>query len=290
MESKTKHRMLGIAVVAGLAILIYPFVGSNNLSGEKALVKAPDFPEQATQLAVGDDVVGMPGGGAEQAASIAPPDQNGVTAPQMDTSVKPAASSAPNVVNINDVAVQPKNAAADVPATMEPAEKAAVTTDVQSADPGRISSPIVENKTKAAKIRSLQKKIASKPVKKLASADRVRSDIPAAHSHSRIKQAALSSYKNQPIENNGLMDLKSAVYVIQLGSFKQKSNALRLVNRLRAKGYRAFIQSVDASSGKNTRVFVGPEHQQASARQVASQLNKEMQLHGIVISYKPFTL
>lgn len=280
MESKTKHRILGIAVVAGLAVLMYPFMaGNNNLPSEKALVKAPDFPEQATQISVGDDIVGMPG--ADQAASISQP---AMTTQQIDATPKQDGS---NVVNISKVAEDAQKAAADVPATIEPAEQAAVKTDAKPEEQGRITSPIVDNK--AAKIRSLQKKIASKPVKKLAKASRVR-DLPVIHS--RItKQASLASYKNSRIDNNGLMDLKSAAYVIQLGSFKQKANALRLVNKLRAKGYRAFIQSMEASSGSsNTRVFVGPEHQQASARLVASQLNKEMQLHGIVISYKPFTL
>ena len=50
------------------------------------------------------------------------------------------------------------------------------------------------------------------------------------------------------------------------------------------------IQRVDLSSGENTRVFVGPEHQQASARLVATSLEKDMRLHGIVISYQPFSL
>ncbi len=274
MESKTKHRLLGVAVVAGLAVLMYPFMaGNNNLPSEKALVKAPDFPEQATQITVGtEDVVGMPG--ADVATN--PPEQNAAVTPQADADTKKDGA---NVVNISNVAAEPQKAAAVVPPAAEPEKK--------SEDQGHITSPIVDNKVKAAKIRSLQKKIASRPVKKLANASRVK-DLPVIHSRIK-KQASLASYKNSPIENNGLMDLKSAAYVIQLGSFKQKANALRLVNKLRAKGYRAFIQSVD-SSGGNTRVFVGPEHQQASARLVASQLSKEMQLHGIVISYKPFTL
>lgn len=274
MESKTKHRLLGVAVVAGLAVLMYPFMaGNNNLPSEKALVKAPDFPEQATQITVGtEDVVGMPG--ADVATN--PPEQNAAVTPQADADVKKDST---NVVNISNVAAEPQKAAAEIPAVVEPGKK--------SEDQGHITSPIVDNKVKAAKIRSIQKKIASRPVKKLANASRVK-DLPVIHSRIK-KQASLAAYKNSSVDNNGLMDLKSAAYVIQLGSFKQKANALRLVNKLRAKGYRAFIQSVD-SSGGNTRVFVGPEHQQASARLVASQLNKEMQLHGIVISYKPFTL
>jgi DedD protein len=110
--------------------------------------------------------------------------------------------------------------------------------------------------------------------------------------YSKISTGTKASlaYKQAPIDNNGLLQLKKSAWVIQMGSFKQKSNALKLVNKLRAKGYRAFIQNVNMASGENTRVFVGPEHQQASARIVATELANDMKLHGIVISYKPFTL
>jgi len=102
--------------------------------------------------------------------------------------------------------------------------------------------------------------------------------------------SAIKANRHQPLDNNGLLQLKKSAWVIQLGSFKEKSNALRMVNKLRASGYRAFIQHVSGNGGQNTRVFVGPEQQQASARIVASELESNLKLHGIVISYKPFSL
>jgi len=65
---------------------------------------------------------------------------------------------------------------------------------------------------------------------------------------------------------------------------------LRLVNQLRASGYRAFIQQVATLEGNSTRVFVGPETKFASAHALANQLESSMRLHGIVISYKPLAL
>lgn len=93
-----------------------------------------------------------------------------------------------------------------------------------------------------------------------------------------------------PLDNNGLISLKSAAWVIQMGSFKNKTNALRLVNQLRASGYRAFIQRTSTALGESTRVFVGPENKQANARALASRLETDMHLRGIVISYKPLVL
>ena len=89
-----------------------------------------------------------------------------------------------------------------------------------------------------------------------------------------------------PVNSDGLLSLKNAVWVIQVGSFKNKANALRLVNQLRASGYKAFIQQF----ANNTRVFVGPEIKQGSARALASRLESELQIRGIVLSYKPLAL
>jgi cell division septation protein DedD len=42
--------------------------------------------------------------------------------------------------------------------------------------------------------------------------------------------------------------------------------------------------------GNNTRVLVGPEHKQAQARALASRLQNELHIQGMVVSYKPLTL
>jgi DedD protein len=93
-----------------------------------------------------------------------------------------------------------------------------------------------------------------------------------------------------PIDENGLAKLKSAAWVIQIGSYKDKTNALRMVNQLRENGYNAFIQQITTALGDHTRVFVGPEIKLNSARALAGKLQNEMHIQGIVISYKPLTL
>ncbi|HLB42143.1 MAG TPA: SPOR domain-containing protein [Gammaproteobacteria bacterium] len=99
-----------------------------------------------------------------------------------------------------------------------------------------------------------------------------------------------SSITKLPLDNNGLIHLKGSVWVIQLGSFKDKSDALRLTNRLRLNGYKAFIQQVTTSFGNSTRVFVGPEYQQALAFELVQRLENHMHIRGVVVSYKPLTL
>jgi DedD protein len=86
------------------------------------------------------------------------------------------------------------------------------------------------------------------------------------------------------------MKVTRAVWVIQVGSFKEKENALRIVNRLRSKGYHAFIKQFSTASGMHTRVLVGPEDKKIAAYTLAAQIKNEMHLQGVVINYKPLAL
>jgi cell division septation protein DedD len=106
------------------------------------------------------------------------------------------------------------------------------------------------------------------------------------------KSPSLTALKltRSPIEDNAQMKLNSAVWVLQIGSFKNKSNALRIVNQLRANGYKAFIQKMSTALGEQTRVFVGPEYKRSNARALADRLRSEMHIQAIVVSYKPLTL
>lgn len=51
-----------------------------------------------------------------------------------------------------------------------------------------------------------------------------------------------------------------------------------------------FIRDLTTAAGHSTRVFVGPENKRNSARVMAIQLEKDLNLHGIVLNYKPLDL
>ncbi len=299
MESKTKHRILGIVVVAGLAVLAYPLIqGNSSPTAEQAMVKAPPFPDQAIQVTSTDTDSVQPQSLTPDAPSPAISDSSSIT-----VETPPAEPATNGVVNISTPSVNDLAATPAVQTDATPAANAAVESQAMAAAPAVDASPAVKDSAPAtsaennvatdaaavpeeAALAPAAKKSAKKKIAKNKTAKLEQTLV-----NSKITSAsAKAAYKHQPIDNNGLMQIKNAAWVIQLGSFKQKTNALKLVNKLRAKGYRAFIQHVNVASGENTRVFVGPEKQQASARVVASELANDMKLHGIVISYKPFTL
>ena len=74
-------------------------------------------------------------------------------------------------------------------------------------------------------------------------------------------------------------------WAVQLGSFSVPKNALALRDRLRAKGYTAFIESGFTAAGEVSRVFVGPVLDRGRAESSMAKLRREMQLEGIVVRY-----
>jgi|GEM_PF-6888702 len=79
---------------------------------------------------------------------------------------------------------------------------------------------------------------------------------------------------------------KNTAWVVQMGSYRDKTKALSLVNQLRAKGYNAFIQQKNAALGKEIQVLIGPEGKKDAAILTANKLSKEVKLSGEVKIYK----
>lgn len=101
------------------------------------------------------------------------------------------------------------------------------------------------------------------------------------------KPAPAQPTLRSPIKPKKQLSMTSG-WVIQVGSFKNKTNALRLVNRLRQKGYRAFVQTEPTS--EKTKVFVGPQSKRALAHELANRIETDLHIRGFVMNYKPLTL
>jgi len=299
MDSKVKHRILGVIVLAGIAIIAYPFLQkTSGIPDEKSLSEAPPFPDQAIQVSLTD---------SEESATKNNTDAKSNTGTSSSDEEQPDGAinldssvvidiEAPPLINPAELKDSAKNLKPDEETTqnqaannddekqVKPDENSKESTDGAAAgdtdDDGVTETRFSQKKKPAAKT-------AAKPLKQQSSNQK--SSKPVIYSRLGNKEA-ISSYQNRPLDENGLIKMKNAAWVIQLGSFKEKANALRLVNKLRSRGYRAFIQGYSAASGEHTRVFVGPEPKQKNARLVASEIQKEMKMQGIVISYKPFTL
>ena len=285
MEKKTKHRILGILVVIGLVLISLPMLqgGQESSAMNASLVKAPPFPDQAVQ------VNSAPVEAKIQAPQPSPipirdpsqptDDNNSGMNQQPDDTIKmnaanptvnPQPPSMTNPSPVKNAALGNKQQQNNMKAQMM---DKVVTPDVDTYNSPEGTDYIFKNSAHAEDAVAPAPKPAH--VKKANVQQRPRAF--------KVRPAVV---KQPNVDNNGLFKLKNAVWVIQLGSFKNKENALRLVNKLRTSGYRAFIQQ--ASS--HTQVFVGPENKQNSARSLKSKIEAELHISGIVVSYKPLKI
>ncbi len=77
-----------------------------------------------------------------------------------------------------------------------------------------------------------------------------------------------------------------SAWVLQLGSFESRGNAIALRNRLRKNGFRAFVDDIVVSGKKINRVFVGPELVKINTDILKRELKEDMNLNGMVIPYR----
>ncbi|WP_148862654.1 SPOR domain-containing protein [Marinobacter fonticola] len=72
-------------------------------------------------------------------------------------------------------------------------------------------------------------------------------------------------------------------WLVQLGSFGNADNALRLRNKVREKGYAAYTQSIERGDMTLTRVFSGPFVSENEALSAKSRLDKSFSLNSLVM-------
>lgn len=262
MESKTKHRLLGILVVVGLVVILLPFMqsGRESSSTDTTTIKVPAFPDQSVQV---ETPIQEPAPEIETKPTTEP----AIAAPEQPVATTPPATSQTEPQTDASATEQPPLGQEEV--KNQPDD--AITAE-HPVEPTKAAPPIPAPEDSATEVKkNTTSHLKKKTVKQTA--------------HNTAK----SSKKDRQltVKNNDLFNIQEPSWVIQVGDYSKKAQALKVVNQLRAKGYRAFIQQFSTTLGANTRVFVGPENKQADARQLASELNSQMKLHGIVISYKP---
>ena len=80
--------------------------------------------------------------------------------------------------------------------------------------------------------------------------------------------------------------IKQTVWAVQVGSFKKRSNALGLKEKLRKKKMPAFVERIMKKNNQAVyRVRVGPEITRKKAVALKQKLKKEMQLTGLVVKH-----
>lgn len=115
------------------------------------------------------------------------------------------------------------------------------------------------------------------------------------HREAEQKRAAETAAKSvesaRPVQNTPVAPPRKSPAVrdgwaVQVGSFGSENNALRLRDKIRKRGYAAFVDSVNVNGKVSHRVRVGPEAEKSRAELLKRSLQQEMGLKGLVISHK----
>jgi len=291
MEKKTTHRIIGILVVIALIIILLPILfdgGSSKAPTQTAAVKAPPFPEQGTTILAQE----------QQTPTAAP----AATATSLST----------DTVN-QDLGLQASNnSSSDVLLTPDKIEmiNSEPSKDV-TAENTIPSTPAPTNKDTNVTTASVTEKAVVKPTPDLSKQEQVATKIQTTETKSMAsKDSSSLTTPSRPIgktsvtkqvvkpkhstklakAHSDVTKLKHTAWAIQMGSFKNKNNALNLANKLRASGFKAFTREFKSSHGDSIRVYVGPEFKQAQAATLNDQIQKSINMRGIVISYLPLEM
>lgn len=96
--------------------------------------------------------------------------------------------------------------------------------------------------------------------------------------------ASASPESPEPADKAEYSQALKGAWLVQLGSFGNEKNALRLRDQVREKGYAAYTQSVARGDLTLTRVFSGPFVSEDEARSAKSRLDKSFKLNSLVMS------
>lgn len=266
MDTKRTQRILGILVIIALVLILFPLMfGKNDAHTQITTTAEPPFPEQQqpTSATVAES--------NQEANNSLPADPS---EPNPTATVKPNKSNTATSAPISDI--QTQNDAEISPAiALEVNNK--VTPEVQAlktAKPDETISIDSENRVSI-----------EEPVIPVVNQKAIKS-ISLSKKQVTAKAKALSASNHE-----NLVNLNSKAWAVQMGSFKNKENARVLADRLRSAGFKAFTKEVKSAKGSTqVRVYIGPEFKQASAIKLSADIEKVMNMQGVVIAYKPLAL
>lgn len=81
-------------------------------------------------------------------------------------------------------------------------------------------------------------------------------------------------------------DPQLATWAVQVGSFSTEENAVRLRDKLRKLGFRAYTEVLEEDGKQVTRVRVGPELDEDRAKKLREELKTKGKIDGIVVRHR----
>ena len=98
------------------------------------------------------------------------------------------------------------------------------------------------------------------------------------------------AYRDASSQNEPISIARPQAWIVELGSFTERSKAEALVTQLNAKNIRVFTDNVYSDNGSITRVYAGPVISRVTADALLKNIEHELHIKGTVIYFNPLEL
>lgn len=312
MDTPTKQRLVGAAVLIALAVIFLPMLVKGPAPDSGVADVPLDMPQQPDDIETRELPLVVPQAGEGGVTGPAPVETEGERLPTVDTAdaadaAEPATAMQPASVAGGDYAVHfgayaTRQDAATVVGQLRgsqlPGYSEQTTLDGRQAWRVRIGPFATRADAEAARLRAAHVRDdvrarvvvldadeetsgASQPV---ASAERA---APKTEPLPPEPAAATAAAKPEPARPAPAAPAPKPAasgtgFAVQVGAFGNAAEAAKLRDRLRAAGFTAFTEGVQSDKGRLTRVRVGPVLTRAEAERLRAQLGAKAGVSGIV--------
>lgn len=258
-----KQRLIGAAVLIALGVIFIPMLltgDGNFLSGdsESNVPPKPMYELEAPRVLPLDkrtqssEPVGEPASKATDASA--------------DKAIKPEDAVKSDATT--------ESASSETAKTAEQSDKTQAATESVAVRKQGTEKPAVA-KTEAKQVEETSQS-ADKTAKTSTANEKVTTAKPAESTASTAEKPATESTAKKPIVSG---------FVVQLGSFSVKKNALNLRDSLRKKGHASFVEEYRHNGKVSYRVRVGPEQTRELANALKQKLKAETKIDGFIVAF-----
>lgn len=306
MDLSLKQRLLGAAVLIALAVIVVPMIMSDSAPRKSAEMETsnlaiPPAPDREFQQRV-LPVEKAPANATARAAATAPsPSPDAVTTVDTAATPKPAApASSATVTPPPALAPKPETAPPPKPAVAETAKplpgQAAdghffvhlgVYSATRNADElvGALKGLGFPAFAEASEYQGKPaKRVRVGPFQDRAAAEAARLRIKRARPAVPGSIVELAADAKADAPASALPATRAGGWAVQVGALKTSEDANKLRDRLKAGGFTAFVDKVEANGAVLWRVRVGPEVDRAEADKTRAGIREKFKLDGIVVT------
>lgn len=175
-----------------------------------------------------------------------------------------------------------------MPKTTAPEPRQVVTVTVPEAGQKAAAKPAAEAAKRSATSAAAKQAQATSPSdKQTSSASSAALTTTHTKSTTASKTGSTAATPSKPVAKKPPPRPAPAVsgWVVQVGSFEQRSNANHLRDKLRNKGYASFVEPRKDKRDSVYRVRIGPKLKRSEAEELQKKLLKREKLKGIVMQY-----